>query len=113
MPRGNQTGPRGAGPRTGRAMGYCAGYDTPGYMQPGPGMGFGQGFGFRRGSGMGFGWGRGLRRPWDMGAYGSYPYAPPQPAPEDELRVLKEEADALARHQEQITRRIDELEKKD
>lgn len=113
MPRGNQTGPRGAGPRTGRAMGYCAGYDTPGYMQPGPGMGFGQGFGFRHGPGLGFGWGRGLRRPWHMGAYGSYPYAPPQPEPEDELRGLKEEADALARHQEQISRRIEELEKKD
>jgi len=113
MPRGNQTGPWGEGPRSGRAMGTCAGYDTPGYMRPGPGMGFGQGFGFRHGPGMGFGGGRGLRHPRLMGAYGHYPYAPPQPAPEDELLVLKEEADALARHQEQISRRIQELEKKD
>ena len=113
MPRGNQTGPWGEGPRSGRAMGFCAGYDTPGYMQPGPGMGFGRGLGFRRGSGLGYGGGRGLRQPRHMGAYGYYPYAPPQPTPEDEIRVLKEEADALARHQEQISRRIEELEKKD
>jgi hypothetical protein len=42
-----------------------------------------------------------------------YPYAPPQLSPEDELRALKEEADALARHQEQIASRIQEIEKKD
>lgn len=99
MPRGNQTGPWGEGPRSGRAMGTCAGYDTPGYMRHGPGMGFG--------------WDRGLRHPRLRSAYGMYPYAHPQPAPEDELRALKEEADALARHQEQIASRIQEIEKKD
>ncbi|MGB2905550.1 MAG: DUF5320 domain-containing protein [Candidatus Aminicenantaceae bacterium] len=113
MPRGNQTGPWGEGPRSGRAMGTCAGYDTPGYMRHGPGMGFGQGFGFRHGPGLGFGWDRGLRHPRLRSAYGMYPYAHPQPAPEDELRALKEEADALARHQEQIASRIQEIEKKD
>ena len=51
MPRGDRTGPMGMGPRTGRAAGYCAGYDMPGYMNPIPGRGF-------WGSG---GWGRGWR----------------------------------------------------
>ena len=32
MPRGDRTGPAGAGPLTGRAAGYCAGYSTPGYL---------------------------------------------------------------------------------
>ncbi len=30
MPRGDRTGPRGQGPRTGRGLGYCEGYDGPG-----------------------------------------------------------------------------------
>ena len=47
MPRGNRTGPQGVGPMTGRAAGYCAGYDAPGYMQPNPGWGFGMGDGGR------------------------------------------------------------------
>ena len=47
MPRGDRTGPYGAGPMTGRAAGYCVGYSVPGYMNPtyGYGRGFGRGFG--------------------------------------------------------------------
>ena len=54
MPRGDGTGPNGAGPMTGRALGYCTGYVTPGHMNP-PG-----GYGRRRGPGRG--WGRGFGR---------------------------------------------------
>ena len=32
MPRGDRTGPEGFGPMTGRAAGYCGGYDEPGFM---------------------------------------------------------------------------------
>ena len=53
MPGGDRTGPRGMGPLTGRHMGYCAGYATPGYTNPGPGYGPGMGYG------RGMGWGRG------------------------------------------------------
>jgi len=56
MPGGDHTGPLGQGLRTGRAAGYCAGYDMPGYMNPIPGYGFGRG----RGGGWGGG-GRGWR----------------------------------------------------
>ena len=87
MPFGDGTGPAGAGPMTGRAAGFCAGYPTPGYMNPvagrvgfygasapavGPyGAGYSmpyvgrvnpwlrRGFGFGRGLGRGRGWGRG------------------------------------------------------
>ena len=34
MPAGDRTGPSGMGPMTGRAAGYCAGNDMPGYMNP-------------------------------------------------------------------------------
>jgi len=61
MPLGNRRGPEGQGPRTGRAAGYCAGNDGPGYLtatmrrlRRGIGGG-GRGLGFR------FGWG--IRRP--------------------------------------------------
>ena len=60
MPRGDGTGPMGKGPMTGRGRGYCAGYNMPGFMNPGFGYG-----------GMGMGWGRGFGRGWGRG-YGSW-----------------------------------------
>ena len=58
MPRGDGTGPAGMGPMTGRAAGYCAGYNMPGYMNP---------------------WGGQFAAPYAMygaggGAYGATPY---------------------------------------
>lgn len=50
MPRGNRMGPAGFGPMTGRGMGYCAGYDVPGFANRAGGFamgGFGRGRGFR------------------------------------------------------------------
>ena len=74
MPRGDRTGPAGAGPMTGRAAGYCAGYSVPGYSNPVGGYGRRWGRGYGRGFGRG--WGRGFGRGW-------YAYPPPaivQPA---------------------------------
>ena len=70
MPGGDGTGPAGRGPRTGRAAGYCAGYNVPGYMNPV----YGRGLGLRRGYGRGFGFGRGAR-----GAGAPVPPAPQVP----------------------------------
>ena len=39
MPRGDRTGPEGFGPMTGRAAGYCSGYDEPGFMDQASGRG--------------------------------------------------------------------------
>jgi len=47
MPRGDRTGPVGAGPRSGRGLGYCGGADGPGYESR---------LGWRRGWSGGFGW---------------------------------------------------------
>ncbi len=55
MPFGDGTGPQGAGPMTGRAAGFCAGYNMPGYANP---------IGFRRGGGAGIGRGGRGRRNW-------------------------------------------------
>ncbi|MFA5713948.1 MAG: DUF5320 domain-containing protein, partial [Bacteroidales bacterium] len=68
MPQGDRTGPMGQGSKTGRGLGYCSSYDTPGYsreFREGAGRGFGRGGGggagrgFGRGAGRGFGGGAG------------------------------------------------------
>lgn len=57
MPGGDQTGPMGQGPISGRGMGYCSGSEQPGYMNRGQGRGMGRCKG-GRGFGGG-GWQRG------------------------------------------------------
>lgn len=54
MPRGDKTGPDGNGPRTGRGLGYCSGYDSPGFTKGVPRGGAGYGRGFGRGYGRGY-----------------------------------------------------------
>lgn len=113
MPRGDGNGPMGAGPRSGRAAGYCAGYGMPGYANPFPGRGLGMG---RRGGGRGFrrmfyaagqpGW---MRFGWNAGM----PYAPPagwKPDPETEKQALQNQAQALQTELEDIKKRLSEIE---
>jgi hypothetical protein len=113
---------------TGRAAGYCAGYSVPGYANPGPGRGFGRGF-WGRGRGGGFrlrqGYGgQGGRRNWfyatgvpgwaragaGLPAWGGYPPYGPAPNPEQELDVLKGQAEYFNGALEDIKKRIQELE---
>lgn len=126
MPGGDRTGPLGAGPRTGRAAGFCAGYKMPGYANPIPGYGFGYGFrrGFRGGYGRGFGQGlgRGLRRSW--GSYeippwgASSPYSQPGYYPpfdekasiSEEINSLKSQEKYLANALKDLRKRIEEIE---
>jgi hypothetical protein len=44
MPRGDGTGPNGAGRMTGRGAGYCTGNNTPGYTNPNTAVGYGRGY---------------------------------------------------------------------
>ncbi|MBS4015871.1 MAG: DUF5320 domain-containing protein [Candidatus Latescibacteria bacterium] len=115
MPRGDRTGPDGAGPMTGRAAGFCAGYPVPGYMN----QGFSRGqFGFGRGFGRGHGW---RNRYWAAGFPGwmQAPYAYPVYAnpyaqdvePKQEMDLLKQEAEDLKAQLEDIQNRIETLEK--
>lgn len=112
------------GPMTGRAAGFCAGYQMPGYANPIGGRGgFGRGFGGGRGRG---GWGR---RNWfyatgvpgwsraAMGypAFGGMPpaagmtYGAPV-SREQQLDALKGQAEYFADALDGIRKRIEELE---
>ncbi len=72
MPRGDGTGPAGQGPMTGRGMGYCAGYNAPGFMNCR--------FGF-----AGRGFGRRMRR------FAAFPMQPQPVTQKEEKQVLQEE----------------------
>jgi len=100
MPQGDRTGPMGQGSRTGRALGFCSGYDTPGYAK-GFGGGMGRGYGFGRGRNFGSaftGFFQGL--PWTQST-----------SKEDEVKMLKAQAESLKRSQKDIEKRLSELEK--
>jgi len=135
MPGFDGRGPAGTGSMTGRGQGFCnpsrtADGPTPilrrGYRSYGYGQGFGRGFGqgrcFRAGFGSGFGQGRGYGR--GLGRCGVYPptgreygpayYAPYENPyaikPEDEVNILKGEADAVKKELDAINKRIKEIE---
>lgn len=110
MPGFDRSGPMGLGPMTGGRRGLCnpvaSGYDSrsSGMFGFGRGMGFGRGFrgGFGRGMGRALGW-----RGWYQPSY--YPeYAQ---SPEEELNMLKAEANSVKNSLDMINRRIAELEK--
>lgn len=97
MPRGDRTGPSGMGPMTGRRMGHCAGYPSPGFTN--------SGFGFRHGFGRRF-------TQWGQPAY-------IEPTKEQEIEMLKQEKKTIESEEKiikeeiaEIKKRIDELSKK-
>ena len=108
MPGGDRTGPQGMGPMTGRRMGYCSGYNSPGYANPGPRRFFGRGFGWRR-------WNMPIERVVPV-----YPAQPQQPTKEQEVTMLEDDAKtveaeqkALSQELEAIKKRIEELKNKE
>jgi hypothetical protein len=128
MPAGDRTGPWGMGPMTGRGAGYCAGYGAPGYASwlPGRVFGLGWGGGGRGAWGRGRGWrhwyyATGLPR-WARAGHAPFwgvppaaPYGPgaSPPTREEELTVLRDQAEWLHGQMEAIARRIAELEKEE
>ncbi len=132
MPGGDGTGPGGMGSKTGRGLGYCAGFNTPGYTK-GPGMGMAWGGGRGRGRvgyGRGMAWGRGRGRAGVWAAPGYTPNVAPR-APvygnvpagtldkDQEINMLKQEKnylesemDGINKAMEDISERIAELEQK-
>ncbi len=119
MPGGDRTGPMGMGPMTGRAAGFCAGNNVPGYMNPYGGRGMGYRWGGMGGRGRGGGFGR-RRGFFAQGAYpelapGAAPYPYDAPMPFDagaELDALQNQAQSLRSALENIEKRIGELETK-
>lgn len=125
MPGGDRTGPAGMGPMTGRAAGYCAGYQGPGYMNPFGRLGF-RGWGRGRGGGRGWrnwfyatgltGWQR-AGRGWPAFGWGPAPAVSATPydssaGAEQQLGALKAQAEYLEEALNNIRRRIGELEAK-
>jgi len=113
MPRGDRTGPMGMGPMTGRGFGYCAGYPTPGYMNPGPGYGLGMGRGW---GGGGRGW-RHMYYATGVPGWARFGYAEPGAVPppfgaptrEQEKDALKAQAEMLQQQLDNISQRLEEL----
>ena len=92
MPRGDGTGPAGQGPMTGRRMGFCAGFNTPGFMSGG----FGRGRGFA----------------WRARAIQTAPIQQVQPqviTEKEEKQYLKQELEALREEMKEIEKRLKEL----
>lgn len=102
MPFGDGTGPLGQGPMTGRGVGFCAGYQRPGYTNPALGrrVGFGRGRGWRN-------WYRATGLPgWQRAGMGYSSTAKEEKEmTQEELSVLKEQVKALEA-------RLEELKKK-
>ena len=102
MPRGDRTGPGGMGSMTGRGAGFCSGNNSPGFTSS-----FGGGRGAFRGPGRGFGRGMG---------YGFRNYGPDvnqfYPAqPQNEAKLLEQQASILEDQLQGIKTRLEDLEK--
>ncbi len=94
MPRGDSTGPNGQGPMTGRGVGFCAGNNRPGFMEPGIGF---------RGGGRFRAFGRGFKSRF---------FQPEVITETEEQEMLKNELKALKQEMKTVEDRIKELNKK-
>jgi len=131
MPFGDSTGPMGQGPMTGRGLGHCASYDSPGYTKTGFGgrcSGRGRNFGgYGGGYGRGGGGGRGYRNwyratgltGWQRSGYGYpaggrgyYPstYPSVQPTAKEEKGIIEEDKKAI---QQEIDALKDEIKERE
>lgn len=100
MPRGNGTGPMGMGSQTGKRLGYCSGYRTPGYAKT-----------VGRFTGSGFG--RGLRRRFNDNDQYPIGYSYPQNLPSDEKGFLNRKLDSLEDEIKQLKKRLAAQQKND
>jgi len=125
MPRGNRRGPEGAGPMTGRGLGYCSGNDQPGFTADEVPQGAGRGFRNGKGRGPGFGRGQGRGRGMEYGravgrSRGAYYASAAENEREDfnsqeskdrEITRLENIANTLSSELEIAKNKIDELKK--
>ena len=106
MPFRDGTGPQGRGPMTGRGFGNCAGYGARGPMNRGFGRGFG---GPRRGFGPRRGWGWGAAAP----AWNDAPFDAAPLSRDEEIDLLKNQAQELQAALQNITQRLSALQDED
>ncbi|OGN89597.1 MAG: hypothetical protein A2Y88_06775 [Chloroflexi bacterium RBG_13_48_10] len=98
MPRLDGTGPQGAGPMTGRGIGYCGSNSRGRFYNSAPGLRGAYGLGYR---GRGRGW---RNRFYTTGVPGWVP-----PTPEQEIAELNTWAEQLKTQLDAIQKRIEEL----
>jgi hypothetical protein len=113
MPKGDGTGPMGMGSMTGRAAGFCAGNEMPGFANPIFGRVFGAGFSRGRGGGRGrrnMFYATGLPGYIRFGGAGA-PIVNPSINPEAARQELINRAEYMQKELETIRKRIDEIEK--
>ncbi|MEM3405414.1 MAG: DUF5320 domain-containing protein [Candidatus Pacearchaeota archaeon] len=103
MPGGDGTGPLGEGKMTGRGLGYCAGFNMPGYINNFPCLRFG--LGFRRGFGR-----RSFRarRMQQIIPITNYPI---KMTKEQEKQFLERELEILKEDMKEIEKRLKEISK--
>lgn len=120
MPGGDRRGPDGRGPMTGRATGYCSGYEAPGFAnQIGKGgfrcRGGGDGWGRSIGRGRGGGWGRRNRfhatgmTGWQRESMAWPADVPPATKPYGPGVTKEQELDRLKRQAESYERMLNDL----
>lgn len=108
MSGGDQTGPLGTGPMTGKGAGFCAGFNAPGYANPMPRGGFGGGFGQGRAFlGGGRGWRR-MFRATGLPGWMRFGLGGTQPVP-DAKEVLRNQAQYLENQLQQVKERLSQL----
>lgn len=110
MPRGDGTGPMGMGPMTGRAAGFCAGRNMPGYMNPSGGRAFGGARGGRGWRHMYHATGLPGRARFGVGPAYGFPPAP-EWTKEQEMETLRAQAQSMEEALESVKQRLQELEK--
>ena len=111
MPRGDSTGPAGAGAMTGRGAGYCAGFGAPGYVNGGGGRGRGGRFAGRGFGGGGRGW---RHRFFATGQPGWMPFDADRseskyPDAKAEMGALEQRAQTLRAELDAISQRLGEI----
>lgn len=107
MPGGNRKGPVGNGPRTGRAAGFCSGFNSPGFENPSPGQGQGRNIGSRNP--------RRMRRRIFSRNYSTTPVSmqdeyDSEKSRSDELQYLKNKEKYLVSELSSIQKRIEKIE---
>lgn len=119
MPYGDGTGPEGMGPKTGKALGFCAGFNSPGFTKgvPRGKSGRGRVRGRRRGNKTDVN-PRGISRPRDGRGRGftvqrTQATVNNEVSKEDELENLKNYAEDLKKELEAVENRMNELSNSD
>ena len=110
MPKGDRTGSMGQGAMTGRTMGFCGGYDTPGFTKGfGQGVGRGPGMGRRGGFGRGFGFRRSYGAGIDVPAANT-PWMGVGMSKKDEAKMLRAQAENLRESLKNIEDKLKDME---